>query len=192
MNSLLRSPIYWICGLLLTVLLVFTGCTPDANTHILSPQLGTIEIAERAGAVIVAIEPEAPPTLAKLSPSEIVAGLEELAPDVAAALDNADLTNAEALYQARGCAGCHLFDPDNQVVGPTWYNVGNIAVARAEAAGDPSPAAYLYISISNPNSYLVPGYQGGNMPQNFDELLSPQDYADLIAYLLAQQEEPSQ
>lgn len=192
MNSLLRSPIYWICGLLLIVLLVFTGCAPDANAHILSPQLGAIEIAERAGAIIVAIEPEAPPTLAELSPSEIVAGLEDLAPEVAAALENPDLANAEALYLSRGCNGCHKFDPDDQVVGPTWYNIGNTAVARAEAAGDPSPAAYLYVSISNPNAYLVSGYQADNMPQNFDDLLSPQDYADLVAYLLEQQEEPSQ
>ena len=39
-------------------------------------------------------------------------------------------------------------------------------------------------SIINPKAYVVPGYQGDRMPENFGNWLTRQALADLIAYLM--------
>lgn len=71
------------------------------------------------------------------------------------------------------------------MTGPTWYHVGDIAVSRV--AGE-SPALYLYHSIVNPNLFIVPNYPSNIMPANYSEQLSTQELADLISYLLQQNE----
>ena len=54
---------------------------------------------------------------------------------------------------------------------------------------DESPGLYLYHSIAAPNDYIVRGYQEGVMLQNYREELSDQDFADLITYIMEQQQE---
>jgi len=187
MNSFMRSPILWI-GLACFVLPFLAGCTPDANAEIISPNLGPIEVAQLEGGQIAApvAEEETAPTLAELSEEEIYAGLPE---EIAAAIPNADPANAETLALTRGCTGCHALDSDQVMTGPTWYNMGNIAVARAQASGSASPAEYLYTSIHAPNEYIVPDYQPNLMPQNYSDQLSDQEFADLVEYLLSQRQE---
>lgn len=182
MNLLLRSPFTWLLTALI-LMPVLAGCSADASAEIISPQLGAIEVAKAAGAQVVAAPTEAPPTLAELTDEEIYAGLPDA---IAAALPNADPAHAEQLSLTSGCSGCHSLDPTVQQPGPSWAGIGDRAIQRAQAAGDASPAAYLYESIAAPNDYLAPGYAGGVMPQTFSELLSDQDFADLIDYLLAQ------
>jgi hypothetical protein len=43
---------------------------------------------------------------------------------------------------------------------------------------------YLYTSITNPNAYIVEGYQPNVMIQTYGQTLSDQDLADILAYLL--------
>lgn len=182
MNSLVRSPLF-VASIALLLLPILASCAPNANAEIISPNLGAIEIAQLEGNQVEAVVAEEAPTLADLTEEEIYAGLPE---EIAAALPDANLADAETLALTTGCSGCHAMDPQQAMTGPTWYDMGNTAVARAIAAGDPGPAAYLYNSIHAPGDYIVPDYPGNIMPQNYDEQLSDQDYADLVAYLLSQ------
>jgi hypothetical protein len=51
-----------------------------------------------------------------------------------------------------------------------------------------SPANYIYTSIVAPNAYITPGYNSGIMPQNYADIISQEDLASLVAYLLIQHE----
>ncbi len=170
----------WLVVLLLVTVLVMAACAPDATQLIISPQLGEQLAALEAGSEVVAVVPTEAPRIADLSPEEIVAGVPD---DFAAALAVADPANGEQLALARGCIGCHALDPAAVMTGPTWYHMGDTAVSRV--AGE-SPALYLYNSIYNPGSYVVPNYPNNIMPANYSEQLSLEELADLVAYLLNQ------
>lgn len=171
-------------GLGLAVLLlatVLSGCAPDANAELISPQLGEQLYAKEASEVVEAVPTAVPLTLTDLTPEEVTAGLPE---DFAAALAAADPGNGANLALVNACVGCHATDPAVTMTGPTWYNIGNTAVNREPGV---SPAAYLHTSIVDPNHFVVPGYQPGLMPQIYAETIALEDQADLVAYLLAQQ-----
>jgi len=166
--------------LLVLTAAVATACAPDPNALIISPQLGEQMAARAAGQTVVRAEPTPLPLLSSLTPEQIVAGLPE---EISAALPTADLGRAEQLALSNACVGCHALDPAVQMAGPTWYNIGNTAVGRVPGE---SPGYYLYQSITAPGAYNVPNYPAGVMPATYADTLSPQDLADLIAYLLAQ------
>ena len=172
----------WLFASLLLIVMVAAACAPDATQLIISPQLGEQLAAREAGHVVVAAAPTEAPKLSSLAPEEVVAGLPE---DVAAALAAADPVNGEQVALVRGCIGCHALDPNMVMTGPTWYHIGDTAVSRV--AGE-SPAFYLYHSIVQPGLYVVPDYPNNIMPANYNEQLSVQELADLIAYLLNQNE----
>jgi mono/diheme cytochrome c family protein len=91
--------------------------------------------------------------------------------------------NAEAgakLYTSLGCAGCHSLKKDERLVGPTFYNVYDVAGTRVPGLG---AKEYLYQSIVDPNTHVVDTYQPNLMPQTFASQLSPQQMADLLAWL---------
>ena len=182
-----RERSLWLIGFLLLVLPLLSSCAPDANAQILSPELEERMIAEASGNA-ADFAPTPTPLLAQLSPEQEFAGLEEAAPGVAQIISSgaADPANGETLAATQGCVGCHLLDPDNQVTAPTWYNLGNKAVGRVPGE---SPGLYLYHSIAAPNEYIVSGYQEGVMVSTYRESLTDQDFADLITYILSQQQE---
>jgi hypothetical protein len=166
--------------LLISVMLIVVGCAPDATGEIISPDLGPrLVLARSAGDVQVEPTP-VPPTLAELSSEQIFAGLPD---DVRQVVEAADTSAAETLALRYGCVGCHVLDPNQTMVGPTWHNMGDTAVIRVPAE---SPALYLYESIVNPNAYVVPGYPANIMPQNFGETMSVQEIGEMVAYLLEQ------
>lgn len=114
--------------------------------------------------------------------------------EILANLPVGDATRGEALYsnseasergELAGCATCHL----NGVVGPdtagTWTRVENQRLTQAEFA-DYTAEQYLIESIVRPDAYIVPSYSSGVMTQNYGELLTAQDLADIIAYLETQ------
>lgn len=177
---------YYIVGLLLCALPLLASCTPNANAQILSPELGERLTAELAGETIAA--PTPPPPLAALTLEEQIAGLADEASGIAQLISTgaANPDNGPALAAENACTGCHLLDPDAVASGPTWYNLGNASVGRNS---NQSPAHYLYASIAAPNDYIVRGYQEGVMPQNYLDVLSEQDFADLIVYIMEQQQE---
>ena len=71
------------------------------------------------------------------------------------------------------------------MTGPTWHHMGDTAVSRLPGE---SPALYLYHSIVGPTMFVVPNYPNNIMPANYGDQLSVQEIADLIAYLLDQNE----
>jgi mono/diheme cytochrome c family protein len=182
----LRRRVGWWLGVLVFGAMAVAACAPDPNELILSPQLGEQMVAREAGNEVVRAEPTPLPQLAALTPEQIVAGLPE---DLAAAVLNGDPARGEQIATQNGCIGCHALDPNVTMTGPTWYNIGNIAVGRQPGV---SPAFYLDHSIVNPGEYVVPNYPDGIMPRNYGEILSVQDQGDIIAYLLAQVQETPQ
>ena len=182
MNSLApfcRLSVVASCLFVSAVLLV-SGCAPDANAEIISPGLGAKLVIARSAGEVEVVPTAVPRKLAELTPDEVFAGLPA---DVRQAIEVADTGVAESLPIKYACNGCHATDPNKLLAGPTWYNVGDTAVTRV--AGE-SPAQYIYTSITNPRNHVVNGYPGDAMPQNFQQLMTPEDLATMVAYLLQQ------
>ncbi len=95
-----------------------------------------------------------------------------------------DTANGATLFTngangAPACATCHTVD-GSELTGPSLQHFASIApVAEAGAA---SLGEYAYISITHPSNYLVSGF-GNTMYTRYARQLSPQQIADLIAYL---------
>ncbi|MCB0062728.1 MAG: c-type cytochrome [Caldilineaceae bacterium] len=181
MNSLARvSRVSIVLGLLLiAVVIVMSGCSPDAEGALISPNLGPqLVLAQSEGVVEIAPTP-APPKLAELSTEEIYAGLD---PALADAIANADISNGETLALTFACVGCHALDPNQVMTGPTWHNMGDTAVVRVPGE---SPALYLYQSIVEPGAFVVPNYPANIMPATFAQTMSEEQIATMVAYLLS-------
>ena len=179
-SSQLRRRLFLLGALMLLGALALAACAPNPNELIISPQLGEQMAARAAGNQVVRAEPTPLPKLADLTPDQVTAGLD---PEVLAAFANADPAHGEQLATANGCIGCHSLDPNATMTGPTWHNIGNTAVSRVPGLG---PAAYIDHSIVNPSEYVVPGFPDNVMPHTYADLLSAQDQADLVAFLLSQ------
>jgi mono/diheme cytochrome c family protein len=122
-------------------------------------------------------------------------GLEPIEPvepvgiDITRELPEGDASRGELVAAAQGCVACHISTP----AGPAWNaggtqpGIGARAETRfsqADYTGQAENAyQYLFESIVQPGVYLVEGYTDV-MPHNYGDVLSPQDLADLIAYLL--------
>jgi cytochrome c2 len=100
------------------------------------------------------------------------------------ALPPGDAAAGQLVFQgAGGCTACHSLEAGVSGVGPSQDGI-------AQRAGSTRPGysaeAYLYESITNPNAYVVQGFQSGVMPQIFSQTLTPQQIADVIAFLKQQ------
>jgi cytochrome c oxidase subunit 2 len=103
-----------------------------------------------------------------------------------AQVKDAQPARGQLLTQQYGCIGCHNLDPDVQMTGPTWNNIGALAGARVKGQ---SAVDYLYTSIVAPNAYIVEGYPANIMAQTYGQMLAQQDIVDIIGYLLSQKTE---
>lgn len=166
--------------LLVSMILILVGCAPDATSEIISPDLGPKLVLARSEGDIVIEPTPVPPKLAELAPDQVFVGLPD---DVRSLVEGADTSAAETVALKYGCSGCHSLDPNLVLTGPTWHNIGDTAVVRVPGE---SPAQYLYISIVSPNAHVVNGYPSSVMPQNFQDLMSPQELGEMVAYLLQQ------
>jgi len=168
-----------------------TAPTPsDPPTATIVPTaVPTVELT-----VAPTVEPTVAPTVAVTdtvavtasAPVPVTAGdaasaATELPAGVAAALAQADPMRGQQLTLSSGCIGCHSLDPNQVMPGPTWRNVAVTAATRVEGE---SAQVYLYNSIIHPNAYIVEGFQPNIMLQIYQDTLSEQNLADLIAYLL--------
>lgn len=97
-------------------------------------------------------------------------------------LPEGDPENGAKLFNTAGCVGCHSQKKGERLVGPSFYNLWNIAETRVPGM---SAREYLYQSIVDPNAYIVEGYQAGLMQQNYAAILSPQQMADILAWIEA-------
>ena len=95
-------------------------------------------------------------------------------------LPKGDPERGAQLFNTAGCVGCHSQKKGERMVGPSFYNLWDIAATRVPGL---SAREYLYQSIVDPNAYIVEGYQAGLMQQNYAALLSPQQMADILAWI---------
>jgi cytochrome c2 len=99
---------------------------------------------------------------------------------LSAPLSPGDAGQGELVFMGAGtCMTCHDTTSGITIVGPSLKGVGSRAGQRI--AGK-SADEYLHESILNPTAYVVEGFNP-LMPQNFGTALTPQQIADLIAYL---------
>lgn len=81
------------------------------------------------------------------------------------------------------CSGCHMLeDPENGIAwggmtGPSLQTMGETALRRAQATGQPSAAHYIANSIRHPNDYIVAGFAAGLMPQFGPDAQQPADWS---------------
>jgi cytochrome c2 len=90
-----------------------------------------------------------------------------------------DPAAGKQLFTAQGCTGCHTFTPagSKATVGPDLDKIA----ADAQKAGQPLED-YTRTSITDPASYVVPGFPSGVMPTTYSSL-TDQQLADLVAFL---------
>ncbi len=113
---------------------------------------------------------------------ETIAGVDSLLPaDVALLLPNADPSMGEQLSTANACFVCHPLDDVPAPTGSSWHNIGALAATRVEGQ---SAEEYLYVSIVDPNIHIIEGSLPNMMPATYKDILTPAQFADLIAYLL--------
>jgi mono/diheme cytochrome c family protein len=78
------------------------------------------------------------------------------------------------VFEAQGCGGCHSL----QAAGSTGTIGPNLDTALA--GKDPQ---FIETSIVDPSAEIADGFQDGIMPADFGDVLSPEDLANLVAYL---------
>ena len=111
--------------------------------------------------------------------------------DITIELPAGDAVNGEVLATAQGCVGCHV----SALVGPAWFptesvpGIGTHAgerISQTDYIGAATTAEqYLIESIVRTNDYVVEGFPPNVMLATYGDTLSPQDLADLVAYLLS-------
>ena len=80
-----------------------------------------------------------------------------------------------------GCRICHSLEPGQRLVGPSLAGVGTVAASRVPGL---TAEQYLRQSITNPDAYIVEGFQPGAMLPDVAEVLTDQQLDDLVAFLL--------
>jgi mono/diheme cytochrome c family protein len=84
------------------------------------------------------------------------------------------------LFAAKGCAACHQIGGQGGTIGPNLTNIGTQAATRKPGM---SAEDYIRESITNPNAFVVQGFQAGVMPQI---PLTPEELNTLVQYLMEQ------
>ena len=85
------------------------------------------------------------------------------------------------LFTSNGCVGCHQIGGQGGATGPNLTNVGSVAGTRKPGM---EARDYIRESITNPNAFVVQGFQPNVMP-SFAQL-PPADVDALTDYLLEQ------
>lgn len=106
----------------------------------------------------------------------------------ATALDSApllppDAARGRAVIEDRACFTCHHITEIAKArgtVGPSLDDIANVAATRKPGM---DAKAYIEESIDSPPTFVAPEY-GPNMPADIRATLTPQQYVDVVAYLL--------
>lgn len=131
---------------------------------------GIAEVAQ-ADAVRYATSTPAPTPTAPLVPAE------EALKKEFEALPKGDPAAGEKLFKVeQPCHTCHIDQPLGPPIAGIGTRAGNLKPGY-------SASLYIYESITHPSAYVVQGFTDGIMPQNFKDILSQQQLADLVAYL---------
>ncbi|QPC82075.1 c-type cytochrome [Phototrophicus methaneseepsis] len=102
-----------------------------------------------------------------------------------------DAERGEAIYTGSaltevgsrlGCGSCHIGGAAAPNTTDQWESIHSDILNQSQFAGY-TAEQYIVESIIYPNAYIVEGWTAGAMPQDFDQQLSLQDMADIIAYI---------
>jgi cytochrome c551/c552 len=89
--------------------------------------------------------------------------------------------NGKAVFTSAGCAGCHTYTPAGSKanIGPNLDKLADYA----KKAGQPTADFTQGAITSPPPKYVPPGFPTNVMPTDFGTRLTPQQIADLVAFL---------
>jgi mono/diheme cytochrome c family protein len=85
-----------------------------------------------------------------------------------------DPAAGKEVFTSAGCTTCHTL-ADAGASGTIGPNLDEVLKGK--------DAAFIHTSIVDPNAEIAPGFSEGIMPQTYGEELSPEQIADLVAYL---------
>ena len=103
---------------------------------------------------------------------------EELEAEATSLLEQGDAANGDALIEKHGCYACHRIGVQNGIA-PPFVGIAETAAERHPPLTAP---AYILESILYPMAHVVENFDPA-MPQNYAEVLTQQELADLLAYL---------
>jgi cytochrome c oxidase subunit II len=84
--------------------------------------------------------------------------------------------------EQNGCIACHSID-GSASVGPTWLGLYGSERQLVDGRTMIADEDYLHIGIVDTNEHIVAGYPPNVMPGNYDELLTDEQIANIIAYI---------
>jgi hypothetical protein len=205
-----EGPSYWLLGTLLTLTMLLSGCSPDAQATTLSgANLATpvkTQLTRHASTtftltstLVPATAPVQPPTATSMfvpsvpptvgatavlsSPALAASSTERTAPDLAQGIE---------LYRKNYCGYCHTLPvaETHGIFGPAHEQMGMLAAKRIKAPNysgtATTAAAYVYESLVDPQAYIVDGYAATRHPMPAYAHLSAAEIEALV-YLLLQQ-----
>ncbi len=147
-------------------LILFTGCGPQTGPD--GQTRPTFTPASASGATAQPDAPGAPETSAATTETSSTAG---------------SVIQGQIIFTGAGaCGTCHTVNGSGGLIGPDL--VGAAASAQA-IHPDLSVEEALEIEIIDPDRHITEGYRGGLMPQNYEDILTPQQIHDLIAYMIS-------
>jgi cytochrome c551/c552/uncharacterized protein YceK len=80
------------------------------------------------------------------------------------------------------CATCHRIDSTERLIGPGLLDVAQWAKDNIK---DQTPQEYIHSSIVHPSAFVVPDYPDGLMPQTYEQIFTPGQIEDLVAYVMS-------
>ena len=93
------------------------------------------------------------------------------------------VARGQKVYLDKGCGGCHTIEGLSAgTVGPNQTTIGTMAETRIPGM---SAEEYILESILDPSAHLIEGYPDNVMPQNYNDLIEPDQISDLVAFLLS-------
>jgi mono/diheme cytochrome c family protein len=153
-----------------------TAIAPTATAPVLPPTATPTPVPPTATPIPPTATP-LPPTATPVPPTNTPAP---------AALSG-DPANGKVIFNTMfaqtnfACATCHYADKEDRLIGPGLKGISQRAAQRVPGETN---AQYIHQSIVNPSAYVVPDYPDGLMPQIWGQVLTEQQIADLVAYLM--------
>ncbi|MCB8943813.1 MAG: cytochrome c [Ardenticatenaceae bacterium] len=121
------------------------------------------------------------------SPAVDARDLDPFSPEAFCAYETGDPTAGKALFDqlvlgsGAGCITCHSLEAGQVLVGPSLYNLVETAENRIPGV---LAANYIYLSITQPNHYIVQGFPEGLMPPTYSTDLTDEEITNLVSYLM--------
>jgi mono/diheme cytochrome c family protein len=113
-------------------------------------------------------------TVVSPTAESVVGTVPEQTPTETVNTSNGDPAAGKEVFMSSGCGGCHTYGPagTSATIGPDL-----------DTALQGKDAEFVLESIVDPNAEIASGFQANIMPTTFDESLSDQQLADLVAFL---------